>query len=205
MRRIGVLAVQGAVAEHLDMLRRAGARGVAVKRPGELDGLDGIIIPGGESTAISRLILQNGLYEPLRAFSRARPVMGTCAGLILCAKAVSGDGGRLPGETGSSEDNAHRPRPLELMDITVNRNGFGRQADSFETPLAVAGVGEGVPGVFIRAPYIERLGADVTPLAVVEGKVVMAENRTVLVTAFHPELTGDTRVIEYFLRKIPEF
>lgn len=209
MKRIGVLALQGAVSEHFAMLRRAGAAGVPVKRPQDLEDIGGLIIPGGESTAISRLIEQNGLYEPIRAFAQSRPVMGTCAGLILCGTEVAGDGGRLPGETApgplSAQCEGHRPRPLELMDIAVNRNGFGRQAESFEAPLDVEGVGLGIPGVFIRAPYIERLGPSVTPLASVDGKVVMAESGAVLVMAFHPELTEDTRVAEYFLRKIVDF
>lgn len=200
MKRIGVLALQGAVSEHLDMLGRIGALGVPAKRPGDLDNLDGLIIPGGESTAISRLIRQNGLQNPIREFAKTRPVLGTCAGLILCAARARGSGGALPGC-----DDAPNPdtqvEPLGLMDIRASRNGFGRQVDSFELPLDVEGVGAGIPAVFIRAPYIEKAGPSVRVMASVDGKIVAAEAGNVLVTAFHPELTGDARMHAYFCAK----
>lgn len=203
VKRVGILALQGAVSEHAAMFGRAGACACPVKRPQDLEGLDGLVIPGGESTAISRLIRQNGLFEPIRAFVKDHPVMGTCAGLILCGTEVTGDGGAMPGEARLAGDNGvERPQPLALMDAAVNRNGFGRQVDSFETALDIDGIGHGVPAVFIRAPYIERFGPTVKPLASVDGKTVMAESGTVLVMAFHPELTDDLRIAAYFLWKM---
>lgn len=187
MQRVGVLAVQGAVEEHMAKLREAGCQAVAVKLPRDMDGLDGLIIPGGESTSISRLIGANGLFDPIRSFAATRPVLGTCAGLILCATEIMEDDGRV--------------RPLGLIDCRVTRNGFGRQVQSFEAPLDIKGVGQGVPGVFIRAPYIESFGPGVTALACVDGKTVMAEAGLTLVCAFHPELTDDNRVLTYFLSK----
>lgn len=153
--------------EQLGRLRMAG---VPVKRPGQLADVDALIIPGGESTAISRLIGQNGLYETLRAFSRRNPVMGVCAGAILCCSAISRPDQEVV--------------PQGLLDAVVSRNGFGRQGDSFETPLRVKGVGEDFPAVFIRAPYIERVGKDVAVLAEVDGKIVMAECGNILAVSF---------------------
>jgi 5'-phosphate synthase pdxT subunit len=203
MARVGVLALQGAVSEHLAMLGKAGMGGLCVRRPADLDGLDGLIIPGGESTAISRLIRQNSLSGPIRQFAGTRPVLGTCAGLILCGSEVSGTGGAMPGETRAvSGQGRDRLKPLGLMDITVSRNGFGRQVDSFEADLAVENIGENMPAVFIRAPFIERAGPGVRVLAKVDGKIVMAESGTVLVTAFHPELTEDVRIFRYFREKM---
>ncbi len=187
MVRIGVLALQGAVSEHLDMAARVGAAGLPVKSPPDLAGVDALVIPGGESTAISRLIRLYGLADPIRDFARTRPVLGTCAGLILCATEVAGP--------------AAEPRPLGLMDIRVERNGFGRQVDSFETDLPVAGLGT-VRAVFIRAPFIESAGPGVRVLASVDGRAVMAEQGKILVTAFHPELTGDGSVYAYFAAKV---
>ena len=187
MARVGVLALQGAVSEHLDMARRAGADSLAVNSPDDLARSDALVIPGGESTAISRLIRQNGLQDPIRAFARSHPVLGTCAGLILCGREISGP--------------VNEPQPLGLMDITVERNGFGRQTDSFETPLVVEGMGT-VPAVFIRAPYIQKAGAGARVLASVDGRAVMAEQGNILVAAFHPELTDDLTVYRYFVGKI---
>ena len=187
MVRVGVLALQGAVSEHLGMARRAGADSLAVNSPDDLAQADALVIPGGESTAISRLIRQNGLQDPIRAFARSHPVLGTCAGLILCGREISGP--------------VNEPQPLGLMDITVERNGFGRQTDSFETPLVVEGMGS-VPAVFIRAPYIQKAGAGARVLASVDGKAVMAEQGNILVAAFHPELTDDLTVYRYFVGKI---
>ena len=200
--RIGVLALQGAVSEHLYMVERSGAKGIQVKKTCDLDSIDALIIPGGESTAISRLIGEHGLATPLRAFAAHAPVLGTCAGLILCASEATGTGGALP--SGNSDGATQsRVQPLGLVDMTVSRNGFGRQCDSFETHLAVKDIGDDIPAVFIRAPYIERVGTDVTVMATYEGKIVMARSGTVLVTSFHPELTDDDRVIRYFCAMIP--
>jgi 5'-phosphate synthase pdxT subunit len=204
MKKVGVLALQGAVLEHIAMLDRIGAKGVPIKDAPALDGLDGLIIPGGESTAISRLIRRNNMTDAIRAFAVARPVLGTCAGLVLCGTAVSGSGGALPGREEAEGRPAGQDRlePLRLMDITVSRNGFGRQVNSFETALSVRGIGGEVPAVFIRAPYIERAGDGVTVLAEIDGKIVMAESDAVLVTAFHPELADDTRIARYFYAKM---
>ena len=188
MKRVGVLALQGAVTEHVEQLARLGLVGVPIKRPEQLADVHALILPGGESTTISRLIGQNGLYEPIHSFAQAKPVMGTCAGLIVCATAIAG---APQGIT-----------PLRLMDTVVSRNGFGRQVDSFESLLNVRGIGHNIPAVFIRAPYIERAGSSVRILAELDGKAVMAESGNVLVTAFHPELTDDTRVLAYFCSKM---
>ncbi|GHV53964.1 pyridoxal 5'-phosphate synthase glutaminase subunit PdxT [Deltaproteobacteria bacterium] len=189
-RRIGVLALQGAVAEHMDMIGRAGAKASGVVYASDLAHLDALIIPGGESTAISRLIQKNGLYDAIVGFAKRRFLLGTCAGLVLCATKVA-----------ENEKN-DRLIPLQLMDMTVCRNGFGRQTDSFETDMRIEGIGNDVPGVFIRAPYIERVGKGVNVLAKVGGKIVMAETPNVLAASFHPELTDDMRVMDYFCAKI---
>ena len=188
MKVVGVLALQGAVTEHIQMLERLDVKGVAVKYPADLDNIDGLIIPGGESTAISRLIQQNGLYETIQRFAMSHPVMGTCAGLILCAKNIIKSDGKVT--------------PLELMDMTVERNGFGRQIDSFEANLSVKSISDDIPAVFIRAPFIQSVGEDVDVLATIENKIVMVEQGNVLVMAFHPELTADTRIFQYFIKTI---
>jgi 5'-phosphate synthase pdxT subunit len=195
--RIGVLALQGAFIEHEKILRRLGVEVVEVRMPAHLEGLDGLIIPGGESTTIGQVAERWGLLEPLRAFARAgRPVWGTCAGMIMLANDVL-DG--IPGQP-----------LLGLMDISVRRNAFGRQVDSFEADLDVPALG-GLPfhAVFIRAPIIERVGAGVEVLARVEaepgpggedGTVVAVQQGNLLATAFHPELTEDDRFHRYFLQ-----
>ena len=188
MKIVGVLALQGAISEHLRTLERLGAKGVSVRNADDLKAIDGLIIPGGESTAISRLIRENRMEEPIRAFAGTHAVFGTCAGLILCARAI--------------EPEDRFVAPLGLIDIVVKRNGFGRQVDSFETVLDIPAVGAGIPAVFIRAPYIREAGADVTVLASVDDRMVMAQQKNVLVTAFHPELTDDDRVFAYFLDMI---
>lgn len=187
MTVVGVLALQGAVVEHLQMLARLNVKGVAVKGVEDLKRIDALIIPGGESTAISRLIQQQGMAGEIIHFAKKHPVMGTCAGLILCAKAITPDDPRVT--------------PLQLIDITVARNGFGRQVDSFETSLTVTDVGQEIPAVFIRAPFIESVGQDVVVLASIDNKIVMAEHQNILVMSFHPELTNDSRVLDYFLKK----
>ena len=192
MKRVGVLAVQGAVEEHLARVQAEGYAAVAVKLAEDLSDLDALIIPGGESTAISRLVCHNGLFEPIQGFAKEKPVFGTCAGLILCATEIVEDDGRV--------------RPLGLLPSRVTRNGFGRQVQSFETLLDVDGLGSddgrGVPGVFIRAPYIESLGPGARAMASVDGKIVMAEAGLTLVCAFHPELADDNRILRYFLGKM---
>lgn len=186
--RIGVLALQGAFVEHEAMLRRLGAQTWQVRLPHDLEGLDGLIIPGGESTSIGYLAQRRGLLEPLREFARSgRPIWGTCAGMILLAKEIV-DG--IPGQP-----------TLGLMDITVRRNAFGRQVNSFETDLQVPALGDlPFPAVFIRAPVIERVGSGVEVLASLEdGAPVAVRQGNLLATAFHPELTSDTRFHRYFL------
>lgn len=187
--KIGVLALQGDVVEHLRALRRAGAQPVRVRRPHELAGLEGIVIPGGESTTIGRLLEVSGLLEPLRELiSAGTPTFGTCAGLVLL-----------------SQDLAQaRPQPLlGGLDITTRRNAFGRQVDSFEADLDVAGLEGGpVRAVFIRAPWIERVGDDVEVLAEVDGRPVLVAQGDVLAAAFHPELTGDRRLHQAFVERV---
>jgi 5'-phosphate synthase pdxT subunit len=176
--RIGVLAVQGNFREHAAVLRRLGAEPVEVRLPEQLDGLDGLILPGGESTAITRLMRLYGLDEALLRF--AAPVFGTCAGMIVL-------------------DRDH----LGLADFRAQRNAFGRQVRSFEADLDI-GMGEPVRGVFIRAPWIEDAGPEVEILAEVDGHAVLARQGRILVAAFHPELTDDTRVHELFLNLVRE-
>jgi 5'-phosphate synthase pdxT subunit len=183
--RVGVLALQGAFREHVEMLRRLGHEAVEVRLPEHLDGLEALILPGGESTTIGKLMETFRLREPLRAFATSgRPVWGTCAGMILLAR------------------DAGRQQPLlDLMDVRVRRNAFGRQVDSFETPVAIPALGEPpFPAVFIRAPSIESVGAGVDVLATLpDGTIVAARQGHLLATSFHPELTGDSRLHAYFL------
>lgn len=185
---IGVLALQGAFIEHQQVLARLGVESREVRQRKHLDGLDGLIIPGGESTTIGKLLDVLGMTEAVRDLGRGGlPIWGTCAGMILLASDVG------------------RPQTiLRLLDIGVRRNAFGSQLDSFEADLTLPALGAApFRAVFIRAPIIERLGAGVTPLATLEdGTVVAAERDNVLVTSFHPELTGDTRFHEYFLEKV---
>ena len=182
---IGVLALQGDFAEHEAILRGLGAKAREVRLPRDLDGLDGLIIPGGESTTITRLLAMYNLLEPIRSFARARPVWGTCAGMIVMAKRATD----LDREG------------LELMDISVERNAFGRQVDSFETDIEVKGI-EGPPlrAIFIRAPLISEVQPGVEVMAALEdGRVVAAKQGHLMVTAFHPELTDDDRMHRYFI------
>jgi pyridoxal 5'-phosphate synthase pdxT subunit len=176
---IGVLAVQGAFREHVAVLRRLGADVVEVRKPEQLDGLDGLVIPGGESTAIGRLIRLYGLEEAIRRFTA--PVFGTCAGMILL-------------------DRNH----LGLVDLEVERNAYGRQVASFEADLALDGDDEPLRGVFIRAPRVRDVGPGVEVLAELDGEPVLLREGRVLVASFHPELTGDPRVHERFLELVEE-
>lgn len=187
LKKIGVLNLQGAVSEHVTMLLSIeNVIAVTVKKPEHLAGLDGLIIPGGESTTISRLIKQNGLFEPIKEFARqGKGILGTCAGLVLCGMATTHQEVEL----------------LELMDITVERNGFGRQVASFEAFLDIASIGEHIPAIFIRAPYIIHAGKQVNQLAFIDDHCVMAEQNNILVCAFHPELTTDNRIMRYFIEK----
>ncbi len=184
--RIGVLALQGGVREHLAHLRRLAIDAREVRTVSELEGLQGLIVPGGESTAIGRLLTAGDWVEPLRAFARDHAVWGTCAGMILMAREVSGG------------------RPLlALLDIAVERNAFGRQIESFEEPLSVAEIEDGLeapfPGVFIRAPRITAVGEGVHILArLADGTPVAARQGRLLTTAFHPELTPDLRFHAFF-------
>jgi len=182
--RIGVVAVQGDVREHLGALERLGADARPVLRPAHLEGVSGLVFPGGESTAIWRLLKWSGLVEPIEEFHRRGiPLFGTCAGMVLLAKEIVNWPERFFG----------------FMDIAVERNASGRQVDSFETELEVKGIGR-VPAVFIRAPYIRRVGPGVEVLAEYRGQPVMAREGKVLVASFHPELTEDLRVYELFLK-----
>jgi pyridoxal 5'-phosphate synthase pdxT subunit len=182
---IGVLALQGDFAEHEAILKRLGAVVREVRLPADLEGLDGLIIPGGESTTITRLMAMYGLLEPLRAFATRKPMWGTCAGMIVMAKQATD----LDREG------------LEVMDISVERNAFGRQVDSFETDLEFAVLeGEPVHAIFIRAPLILSTGPAVQVLAQLQdGRVVAAKEGHLMVTSFHPELTNDRRLHEYFV------
>jgi 5'-phosphate synthase pdxT subunit len=178
--RIGVLAVQGAFREHLDVLARIGVEGVDVRLPGDLEGVDGLILPGGESTTMRRLIDRWDLARPiLDLAATGAPLFGTCAGMIILAREIAG------GE----------PPVLQLLDVTVARNAFGRQLDSFETELAVPVLGDRpMHAVFIRAPVVERTGPGVDVLARLDdGRVVAVRERNIIATAFHPELAGETR------------
>lgn len=186
--RIGVLAVQGNFREHLAMLDRLGVETREVRKPEQLDGLDGLVIPGGESTAIGRLIRLYGLEGPLTAFRR--PLFGTCAGMILLAReAVDG----VPGQP-----------LLGLVDVSVRRNGYGRQVWSFEADLDLPGGGPPLRGVFIRAPRVVSAGPDVEILAELDGDPVLLRQGGALAAAFHPELTDDTRVHELFVNMVRE-
>ena len=177
--RIGVLALQGNFREHAAMLRRVGAQPVEVRKAEQLAGLEGLVIPGGESTTFMRLMQLYGLDEAIKSYGG--PVFGTCAGMIVL-------------------DRDH----LGLVDVSVRRNAFGRQVASFETDLDVAGEDEPMRAVFIRAPWVEDVGSEVEVLAVVDGRPVLARQGRFLVASFHPELTDDTRLHERFLELVRE-
>lgn len=178
--KIGVLALQGAFAEHVAALRAIGVEAVEVRLPAQVDEIDGLIIPGGESTTMRRLIERWGMREPILALAgRGAPLFGTCAGMIVLANEI--EGGEAP--------------ILPLLDVTVQRNAFGRQLDSFETELAVPLLGDTpVHAVFIRAPIIDRVGPGVDVIAKLDdGRIVAVRERNIVATSFHPELAGETR------------
>lgn len=188
---IGVLALQGAFREHIVTLESLGVQASAIRKPSQLAELNGLVIPGGESTAIAKLMVSYGFYDPIRQHhdSAGMAVWGTCAGAILIAREIID---AVPGQ-----------ESLGLMDITVQRNAFGRQVDSFEADLDFAHLEDGwFRGVFIRAPWIEETGPGVESLAHHDGKVVAARQGDLMATAFHPELTGDPRVHRFFIEQV---
>ncbi len=180
---IGVLALQGAFLEHEKMLERLGADHYEIRSLADLRPMDGLILPGGESTTMGKLLRDSGLFEPLRAMIVAGlPVFGTCAGMILLATSVEND------------QRTH----FRTLDVDVIRNAYGRQLGSFATTSVMEGVGD-VPMVFIRAPYVDSVSGTTEVLAVVDGKIVAVREGNQLATAFHPELSDDTRIHDYFL------
>ena len=182
--KIGVLAMQGAYREHLKILRSLGVDTIDVRYEEDIDDIDGLIIPGGESTTMGKLIKALGLFDKLKTrIEDNMPVWGTCAGMILLAKNIV------------NEDYNH----LSVMDINVVRNAYGRQLGSFEKKAPVKDIGEDIDMVFIRAPYIESVGKNVEVLSTVDGNIVAAQEGNMLVTSFHPELTDDFRLHKYFI------
>lgn len=193
MPHIGVLALQGAFREHHERLRALGVRASEVRLPSDLDTIDGLILPGGESTTMARLLTDYALWQPIReAYQRGVALWGTCAGAILLARDVSG----APQQFGGHQDS------LGLMNLTVRRNAFGRQLDSFTTLIEVQGLRDPFPAVFIRAPSIENFGQDVQVLAHYAGQAVLAQQGRLLASSFHPELTPDPRLHELFLKLV---
>ncbi|RAS86261.1 pyridoxal 5'-phosphate synthase glutaminase subunit PdxT [Priestia endophytica] len=187
MTTIGILALQGAVREHAKAFERAGAEVVLVKKVEQLESIDGLVLPGGESTTMRRLIDKYGFMKPLKAFAaQKKPMFGTCAGLILLASDL----------VGYSEPH------LGVMDIKVERNSFGRQRESFEAALSIKGVGEDFIGVFIRAPHIVEVGQDVEVLAMHGDRIVAAQQGSFLGCSFHPELTDDYRLAQHFVQMV---
>ena len=192
---IGVLAIQGAVREHLYLLEEAGAHAIPIRHASDVASVSGIVLPGGESTTISKLAVIDGLMDPLRdAASSGMPMYGSCAGMILLADRILD--GRPDQET------------IGGIDMTVRRNAFGRQVDSFEGGIDLEGIDGGpFPGVFIRAPWVEEIGPQVEVIGRVgsgsaAGRIVAVRDRNLIATSFHPELTGDTRVHQYFVEMV---
>jgi len=189
VHKVGVLALQGAFAVHACMLRALGAEPREVRTADDLAAVDALVLPGGESTTVSMLLDSSGLREPVGARLRdGMPALGTCAGMILLARDVI--------------DGRADQRSFGAIDIGVRRNAFGRQVDSFEAEITVVGDDEPLHAVFIRAPFVERVGAGVDVLAAVDDHAVMCRQGAVVVTAFHPELTDDSRVHELFLKEV---
>jgi 5'-phosphate synthase pdxT subunit len=190
--RVGVLALQGDTREHLAALTEAGAEAVTVRRRTELDAVDALVIPGGESTAMSHLLRAFELLEPLRArLADGMPAYGSCAGMILLATTINDAG--VPGREAV---------PLGAIDMTVRRNAFGRQVDSFEGDISFRGLDEPMHAVFIRAPWVERVGPGVEILAEAAGHPVAVRQGQMLATSFHPEMTGDRRVHRLFVASL---
>jgi pyridoxal 5'-phosphate synthase pdxT subunit len=189
MVKIGVLALQGAVREHINSLQSPDVEVVVVKKVEQLNDLDGLVLPGGESTTMRRLIDKYDFFEPLKDFAKAgKPMFGTCAGLILMAKQL----------VGQSEGH------LEIIDMEVERNAFGRQRESFEAELMVKGIAEDIMAVFIRAPLIKSVGEDVEILSKYNGEIVAVKQNQFLACSFHPELTTDARFHQYFVTIVKE-
>ena len=191
MTKIGILALQGAFAEHEQVLKALGVETVQIRNRQDWEAnidLDGLILPGGESTVMGKLLHDLDLFEPIKGkFEEGLPVFGTCAGLILLAKTIVGE----------------QTKHLASMDINVARNAYGRQLGSFVTNADFKGIGE-IPMIFIRGPIIETVGPEVEVLSQVKGAIVAAKEKHMLVTSFHPELTGDTRVHAYFLEMVTQ-
>ena len=186
---IGVLAMQGAYEEHINILQDLDVSPVEIRNKNDLQNIDGIIIPGGESTTMGKLIRTLDIYDDLKEkIESGMPVWGTCAGMILLAKSICND------------DTVH----LGTMDIEVKRNAYGRQLGSFNTKSKVKDIGEDIKMVFIRAPYIENIDDNVEVLSIVDNNIVAAKENNMLVTSFHPELTSDYRVHKYFLKMVEE-
>lgn len=184
--RIGVLALQGAFAAHLDVLRRLGVEAIEVRLPVDIDECDALIMPGGESTTMSKLLESSALFDPIaKRIADGMPVFGTCAGMILLAREVA--------------DGRHDQRSFGAIDIAVQRNAYGRQIDSFETDIAFVGDAEPFHAVFIRAPRITRCGGGVDVLAEYDGDAVLVRSNAVMAASFHPELSGDFRIHRMFL------
>lgn len=189
MVKIGVLALQGAVTEHIRSVEECGAKAVKVKTKEDLKGIDGLILPGGESTAMRKLIDRFDLLSSLKQFAESgKPMFGTCAGLILLAKNIQG------------QNSPH----IGVLQVTVERNSFGRQVDSFETNLDIQGIASDFPTVFIRAPHILEVDNSVEILATHEDRIVMARQNHLLGCSFHPELTNDHRITAFFIQMVKE-
>ncbi|MGV3466146.1 MAG: pyridoxal 5'-phosphate synthase glutaminase subunit PdxT [Heyndrickxia sp.] len=190
MLKIGVLALQGAIREHIRQIEELGCEAIPVKSVEDLNELNGLILPGGESTTMRKLLDRYHLLEPIRALAaKGIPMFGTCAGLILLAKEIVG----------------YEMPHLGLMNVVVERNSFGRQVDSFEVELSIQEIGEAIPAVFIRAPHIVAAGENVEILAIHEGRIVLARDGHFLGCSFHPELTEDTRIMKYFIEMVREY
>ncbi len=184
MSTVGVLALQGDVREHVNILQSLGADASEVKKPDQLSEIDALILPGGESTTIAKMAVRFGMFDPLRsAIDDGLPVYGTCAGMILLASPIS---------------DSDQP-VIGALDVVVKRNAFGRQNESFEAPVDVDGLDSPFDAVFIRAPWIEKVGADVEVLAAIDDHPVMVRQAMILATSFHPELTGDRRIHQMLL------
>ena len=188
--KVGVLALQGAYASHLQTFASIGVEVLEVRTPEDLETIDRLVIPGGESTTISMLLDSNGMRVPIQeSISEGMPVFGTCAGMIVLAREVL--------------DGRDDQKPLGAIDITVRRNAFGRQVDSFESEIEVSGLDEPFPSVFIRAPIVESIGEGVEVYARVDEKIVLCGTDSILVASFHPELSNDGRIHEMFLSLEP--